>query len=172
MKIAKITLSEYKPFRQTKKQNNFQQYNTSVSNPQYTGYQDFSINFRGRTPENFYEQEFNVKFMPDTMKKFLNANYDERKHIPPEQIMSESFKYLAAVDNFSDVKSTYPEEPLFANLHEASLKGRSGILSDIKIAKEISDTPLLNNGDDHLGMYLLRKIYLEGKTIKEINKDF
>ena len=110
--------------------------------------------------------------MPDTMKKFLNANYDERKHIPPEQIMSESFKYLAAVDNFSDVKSTYPEEPLFANLHEASLKGRSGILSDIKIAKEISDTPLLNNGDDHLGMYLLRKIYLEGKTIKEINKDF
>ncbi len=172
MKIAKITLSEYKPFRQTKKQNNFQQYNTSISNPQYTGYQDFSINFRGRTPENFYEQEFNVKFMPDTMKKFLNANYDERKHIPPEQIMSESFKYLAAVDNFSDVKSTYPEEPLFANLHEASLKGRSGILSDIKIAKEISDTPLLNNGDDHLGMYLLRKIYLEGKTIKEINKDF
>ena len=172
MKIAKITPAEYKPFIQNKKQNNQTERETVVSDTIQSGYRDFNINFRGRTPENFYEQEFNVKFMPDTMKKFLKANYEERKHIPPEQVMSESFKYLAVTDNFSDVKSTYPEEPLFSNLHEASLKGRSGILSDIKIAKEMSATPLFNDGNDHLGIYLLRKIYLEGKTIKEINKDF
>lgn len=172
MKITKITLSEYKPFIQNKKQNNQTERETAVSNTIQSGYRDFNINFRGRTPENFYEQEFNVKFMPDTMKKFLNANYEERKHIPPEQVMSESFKYLAVTDNFSDVKYVYPEETLFSNLHEASLKGRSGILSDIKLAKEMSDTPLLNDGNDHLGIYLLKKIYLEGKTIREINKDF
>ncbi len=172
MQITKITLTENKPFIQNKTQKNIFQYNTPALNPIMSGYRDFNINFRGRTPENFYEQEFNIKYMPDTMKKFLNADYDERKHIPPEQIMSESFKYLAVIDNFADVKSTYPDEPLFANLHEASLKGRSGILSDIKLAKEMSDTPLFNDGEDNFGIYLLRKIYLEGKTIKEINKDF
>lgn len=172
MKITKITLTENKPFIQNKNQKNISQHNTPASNPIMSGYRDFNINFRGRTPENFYEQEFNIKYMPDTMKKFLNADYDERKHIPPEQIMSESFKFLAVTDNFEDVKSTYPDEPLFANLHDASLKGRSGILSDIKLAKEMSDTPLFNDGGDNFGIYLLRKIYLEGKTIKEINKDF
>lgn len=172
MRIAKITLSEYKPFIQNKNQNNKTEQKTIVSNTIQSGYRDFNINFRGRTPENFYEQEFNVKFMPDTMKKFLEANYEERKHIPPEQVMNESFKYLAVTDNFADVKSTYPDEALFSNLHEASLKGRSGILSDIKLAKEMSDKPLLNDDNDHLGIYLLRKIYLEGKTIKEINRDF
>ncbi len=170
MKISKITLAEYKP--QIKKQNTKNTQNSTISNPINTGYRDFNINFRGRTPENFYEQDFNIKFMPDTMKKFLNADYEVRKHIPPEQVMSESFKYLAITDNFADVKSTYPDEPLFNNLHEASLKGRTGILSDIKLAKEMSDTPLFNDGCNDLGIYLLRKIYLEGKTIKEINKDF
>lgn len=172
MKITKITLIENKPFIQNKNQTNTSQHSMLVSNSIMCGYKDFNINFRGRTPENFYEQEFNIKYMPDTMKKFLNADYDERKHIPPEQIMSESFKFLAVTDNLADVKSTYPDEPLFANLHEASLKGRSGILSDIKLAKEMSDTPLFNDGEDNFGIYLLRKIYLEGKTIKEINKDF
>lgn len=174
MKIAKITLNEYKPFIKNKNTNNTtrQQENTVATIPVLNAYRDYSINFRGRTPENFYEQEFNIKYMPLTMKEFLNSEYEERKHIPPEQLMSESFKYLAITDNFADVKSTYPNETLFDNLHEASLKGRSGVLSDIKLAKEMSDTPLINDGTDDLGIYLLRKIYLEGKTIKEINKDF
>ena len=171
MKILKITLAENTPIIQNRTKNKKQ--NTYyISNSVNYGYQDFNINFRGRTPENFYEQEFNIKFMPETMKKYLNANYEERKHIPPEQIMNESFKYLKITDNFADVKSTYPDEILFKNLHEANLKGRSGILSDIKLAKEMSDTPLFNDGENDFGIYLLRKIYLEGKTIKEINKDF
>lgn len=171
MKITKITLTEYKPFIQNKSRNDTPE-KTHISNPVTESYRDFNINFKGRTPENFYEQEFNIKYMPDTMKKFLNADYEERKHVPPEQIMSESFKFLTIADSLEDVKSIYPEEPLFANLHEADLKGRSGILSDIKLAGEMSDTPLLNDGSDNFGIYLLRKIYLEGKTIKEINKDF
>ena len=110
--------------------------------------------------------------MPETMKSYLNEDYETRKYLPPEQVMNQSFKYLNVIDNFSDVKSTYPDETLFENLHEANLKGRTGILSDIKIAKEMSDTPLLKDGSDDFGMYLLKKIFLEGKTIKEINKDF
>lgn len=172
MKVLKITQIDYRPYINSKKQNdNIQQ--ETITNPVIqNGYKDFNINFRGRTPENFYAQEFNVKNMPDTMKTYLNEDYETRKHLPPEQVMNQSFKYLDVIDNFSDVKSTYPDETLFENLHEANLKGRTGVLSDIKIAKEMSDTPLLKDGSDDFGMYLLKKIFLEGKTIKEINKDF
>lgn len=172
MKVLKITQIDYRPYINSKKQNdNIQQ--ETITNPVIqNGYKDFNINFRGRTPENFYAQEFNVKNMPETMKSYLSEDYETRKYLPPEQVMNQSFKYLNVIDNFSDVKSTYPDETLFENLHEANLKGRTGILSDIKIAKEMSDTPLLKDGSDNFGMYLLKKIFLEGKTIKEINKDF
>lgn len=172
MKVLKITQIDYRPYINSKKQNdNIQQ--ETITNPVIqNGYKDFNINFRGRTPENFYAQEFNVKNMPETMKTYLNEDYETRKYLPPEQVMNQSFKYLNVIDNFSDVKSTYPNETLFENLHEANLKGRTGVLSDIKIAKEMSDTPLLKDGSDDFGMYLLKKIFLEGKTIKEINKDF
>ncbi len=172
MKVLKITQIDYRPYINSKKQNdNIQQ--ETITNPVIqNGYKDFNINFRGRTPENFYAQEFNVKNMPETMKTYLNEDYETRKHLPPEQVMNQSFKYLDVIDNFSDVKSTYPNETLFENLHEANLKGRTGVLSDIKIAKEMSDTPLLKDGSDNFGMYLLKKVFLEGKTIREINKDF
>lgn len=167
MKITKIQLAENKYYYQNKKNNKT---NTTQTIPmQMNAYQDFNINFRGRTPENFYEQEFNVRHMPERMKKYLQENYEVRKHIPPEQIMNESFKYLEVTENFDEVKDIYPE---FSNLHDANLKGRTGILADIKLSRELSDTPLFKDGSDNLGIYLLRKIYLEGKTIKEINKDF
>lgn len=167
MKITKIQLAENKYYYQNKKNNKT---NTTQTIPmQMNAYQDFNINFRGRTPENFYEQEFNVRHMPERMKKYLQENYEVRKHIPPEQIMNESFKYLEVTENFDEVKDIYPE---FNNLHDANLKGRTGILADIKLSRELSDTPLFKDGSDNLGIYLLRKIYLEGKTIKEINKDF
>ena len=163
MKITKIQLAENKYYYQNKKNNKT---NTTQTIPmQMNAYQDFNINFRGRTPENFYEQEFNVRHMPERMKKYLQENYEVRKHIPPEQIMNESFKYLEVTENFDEVKDIYPE---FSNLHDANLKGRTGILADIKLSRELSDTPLFKDGSDNLGIYLLRKIYLEGKTIKEI----
>ncbi len=171
MKITKIQFYENKTFIQNR-QNNTKNTETSVSNPISYAYQDFGISFKGRTPEDFYEQEFNVRFMPETMNRYLNENYEIRRHMPPEQIMSESFKYLSVADTIEDVKDIYKEEPLFENLHEASLKGRSGVLSDVKLAREMSETPLFTDGSDHLGVYLLKKIFLEGKTIKEINKDF
>ena len=167
MKITKIQLAENKYYYQNKKNNKT---NTTQTIPmQMNAYQDFNINFRGRTPENFYEQEFNVRHMPERMKKYLQENYEGRQPIPPAQIMNESFKYLEVTENFDEVKDIYPE---FSNLHDANLKGRTGILADIKLSRELSDTPLFKDGSDNLGIYLLRKIYLEGKTIKEINKDF
>lgn len=175
MRIAKINsvISNYEMIRNLKTQNDenkniSQGYTTSIMN----SYQDFNVNFRGRTPENFYAQEYNVKYMPNEMKKYLAVDYENRKHIPPEQVMGEVFKFIPMAENVEDVKELYPDEELFANLHEASLKGRTGILSDIKLAREIEKAPLFNDNSDDLGVYLLKKIYMEGKTIREINKDF
>ena len=135
-------------------------------------YQDFNISFSGRTPENFYAQDFNRNNMPSSMKEYLDYDYETRQHIPPEQMMGEVFKYLNVADNFEEVKSVYPNEELFQNLHENKSKNISSILYEIKTAKEMSDEPLFKDGSDNFGMYLLKKIYTEGKTVKEINKDF
>lgn len=135
-------------------------------------YQDYNINFTGRTPENFYAQDFNRENMPDSMKEYLNYDYEQRRHIPPEQMMGEVFKYIKVADNFDDVKSIYPNEQLFKSLHKNRQNNRSSILWETKVAKQLSDKPLFKDGSDDFGMYLLRKIYLEGKTVKEINKDF
>ncbi len=135
-------------------------------------YQDYNINFTGRTPENFYAQDFNRENMPDSMKEYLNYDYEQRRHIPPEQMMGEVFKYIKVADNFDDVKSIYPNEQLFKSLHKNRQNNRSSILWETKVAKQLSDKPLFKDGSDDFGMYLLKKIYLEGKTVKEINKDF
>ena len=151
--------------------------NQNATNPQisYTNvhaYQDFGISFTGRTPENFYEQDFNRNNMPQSMKEYLDYDYETRQHIPPEQMMKEVFKYIDLADNFEDVKNVYPNEDLFKNLHENKSRNISSILYEIKTAKEMSNEPLFKDGNDNFGMYLLKKIYTEGKTIKEINKDF
>lgn len=135
-------------------------------------YRDYNITFCARTPEDFYAQEFNRNNMPSTMKDYLFLDYENRQHIPPEQMMREVFKYLEIADNFTDVKSIYPNEELFANLHENHTNSRTDTVFEIEMAKELSDVPLFKDGSDNFGIYLLRKIYQDGKTLREINKDF
>ena len=106
-------------------------------------YQDFNISFSGRTPENFYAQDFNRNNMPSSMKEYLDYDYETRQHIPPEQMMGEVFKYLKMAKNFSDVKSIYPNEELFQNLHSNKTKGKTSLLAEIKVAKEMDDGILL-----------------------------
>lgn len=135
-------------------------------------YQDYGVSFTGRTPEDFYAQDFNRNNMPKTMKDYLDFDYEQNQHIPPEQMMREVFKYIEMAEDFDQVKNLYPNEDLFRNLHENNIQSRKGILSEIKVARDLSDAPLLKDGNDDFGMYLLKKIYLEGKTLKEISKDF
>jgi len=177
MNIQNISFYTHKPQKYSLNQEKLQT-NPAASGVDFRGanklfaYQDFNITFTGRTPENFYEQEFNRKNMPESMKAYLDYDYKERRHIPPEQMMREVFKYIELADTLDDVKQIYPDEKLFKSLHENHQKNRTTILGEIKLAKEISDVPLLKDGGDNLGIYMLKKIYLEGKTVKEINKDF
>ena len=178
MKIQNIQIYSPNKNIQTKRNNtpNIEYANSPIQKQQSDlksfAYQDFNINFTGRTPENFYEQEFNKQNMPESMKEYLDFDYETRKHIPPEQMMNEVFKYIELADKLEDVKEIYPNEKLFKSLHENHQQNRTTILGEIKMAKEMSNEPLLKDGSDDLGLYILKKIYLNGKTVKEINKDF
>lgn len=144
-------------------------------------YKDFNINFTGadgsgrlfRTPANFYSTPFNRKGMPDTMKAYLNADYEDRQNMPPIQMWKTVFDDINMADNLEDVKILFPEEPLFANLKSKPNKARTSIISQIQTLQEdFAETPLFKDGKSDLGLYLLKKIYLEGKQLGEINKDF
>ena len=138
-------------------------------------YRDFNINFSARlfrTPSNFYAQPFNRNGMPDTMKNYLFEDYEDRKNMPPAQMLKLVFSDINEAKTLEHVKRLYPEEPLFAKLIDVpNKKFKSGVLAEIELMKEESG-PLFKDGSDHLGMYLLRKVYQEGKTLKEINTDF
>ena len=140
-------------------------------------YRDYSITFTGRlnrTPENFYAQEFNLNNMPDTVKTYLFENFDERQHMPPAQLQREAYQYLTLADNIDEVKELYNDEQLFKDLKSLDdTKPSKGILLLLKWDKQTSNTPIFkDDANKDLTVYLLKKVYLEGKTFDEINKDF
>lgn len=138
-------------------------------------YQDYGINFSARlfrSPANFFEQDFNRKGMPETMKNYLFDDYEDRQNMPPAQMMRLVFDDINETKSLEQVKRLYPNEPLFNNLRDLpNRNARAGVIAEIDLMKQV-DKSLFKNGQDNLGLYLLKKIYLEGKTLKEINKDF
>lgn len=139
-------------------------------------YQDFNITFGARlfrTPANFFEQDFNRNNMPETMKNYLFDDYQDRQNIPPNQMLKIVFDDLNEAKSLEQVKRIYSEESLFANLKDVpNRKIRSGVIAEIDLMKEEGIQLFKDDKEKNLGMYLLKKIYLEGKTLKEINKDF
>ncbi len=134
-----------------------------------------NMNFGKRSPQDFYEQDFNKRNMPVTMKHYLYADFANRSKIAPVQIVQEAFDDLTAASTVDDIKELFPNEPKFAKLRPANYAGAtSGILKKIKDIKALQDVPepLFKDGSDDLTTYLVKKIYLEGKTVKEIDKDF
>lgn len=163
-----------------KKQYNNSKYSTGVfqkSGLPFISYQDFNISFGerlNRTPEDFYAQKFNLDNMPDTVRKYLFEDFEERHHMPPAQLQREAFEYLKLADTVQDVKDMYPDEPLFAHLKELDdTKPSQGILLLLKWDAQTSQTPIFKDKQNSdLTVYLLKKVYLEGKTQEELNKDF
>lgn len=176
MKVQKIDfLSRNIAAAKNEKDNNSKTPERTVSNYSPFAYRDFNINFTARlfrTPENFYAQPFNQKGMPETMKQYLAEDYEDRKKMPPAQMLKVVFEDINEAKSLEQVKELYPDEPLFANLTtNPSRRSRTGVLAEIDLMKQ-EDKSLFKNGQDNLGMYLLKKVYQEGKTLKEINTDF
>lgn len=178
MKITAVTPFNTKKYVQNNKHNNTIS-NISLPAQYQTGfaYRDYNISFGerlNRTPENFYAQKFNIENMPDTLKKYLQEDFEERHHMPPAQLQREAFQYLRIADTVEDVKAIYPDEPLFKDLRRISdTRPTTGTLLLLKWDAQMSQTPLFKDKENKdLTLYLLKKVYLEGKTLEEINKDF
>lgn len=185
MKISLYTPIHKLPSYNGNSQQNQQQ--TSKEEYKYLSYDLFSknyfnyafnpINFKARlnrTPENFYAQKFNQENMPDTVKNYLNEDFETRQHMPPAQLQREAFQYIKIADTVDEVKEMYPDEPLFKDLKPfEKTRATSGILLLLRWDKQTQNTPVFKNKDEKdLTLYLLKKVYLEGKTLDEINKDF
>lgn len=177
MKVEKITPLFYTQ-KNTKKSDN----KNLLSKNNYTNYsynplayRDYNVNFTARlfrTPENFYEQPFNRNNMPDTMKTYLFNDYEDRKNMPPNQMMKLVYGDIEETKSLEQVKRIFPDEALFVNLTDTpNKKARTGVIAEIELMRQ-ENKSLFKNGKDNLGHYLLKKVYLEGKTLKEINSDF
>ena len=178
MKIAAINSIKYANNQQYNKNTAAkipQGFQRGVYNPVYYKDYNIQISFGKRTPEDFYSQDFNRDNMPETMKKYLYAKFDERSKIAPVQIMQEAFDGLEAAATVDDIKELFPNEPKFQKLRPANYNNAtSGVLKKIKEIKAMQEVPepLFKDGTDDLTTYLVKKIYLEGKTAKEIDNDF
>ena len=105
-------------------------------------YKDYNISFGARlfrSPENFYEQDFNKEGMPKTLHRYIYNpdNYGFRKTIPPAQAMKEVFGKISDMQSLEEVKAAFPDEPLFADLHsQSSRKARTGVLGELALVRE------------------------------------
>ena len=177
MQIQKISSAHLRGFVSTPKDSPKKEAAHTYKSAEFQfAYRDYNINFGGRlfrTPANFYAQPFNQKGMPATMKDYLYADYEDRQNMPPNQMLKLVFDDLNQAKSLEQAKRIFPDEPLFENLTDSpNRKVRRGLASEIEILhSEVEDTPLFKDGNSNFGLYLLKKIYLDGKSLKEINKD-
>ena len=136
-------------------------------------YPNDSLNFEG-TPRvdkgmvRFYE--FNLERLPLTVKNFLESFTDKFKFTPLEA-QREAFSALKQAKNIEDVKAAFPQEKLFMNLKSLKdTKASIGLLAIYREFKDLYEEGILKNGQD-LTVYLLAKIFLDAKTLDEINED-
>ena len=175
MKIQKISilpnnnLITEKQYQNNKIKNEVQTINyTSV--PYYN-----DIAFQARVDKHlprFFEA--NKERMPKTVKKFIEGLKDKAS-MTPLQAQAEAFIALAGATTIAAIQSAFPDEDLFTTLQEANKsKATRGILGVYRQDKELLDMEnrdILADKED-LTVWLVKKIFLEGKTLDEINTDF
>lgn len=182
MKInnASFKASLYKNQNQQKKSNvldcnNIQNFsstdNLSVLSSKYN---DYLLSFGARVDkglERFYE--VNKDRIPLTVKQYIESLPD-KSAVTPIEAQREAFELLEYADSIDEIKEAFPEESLFSNLiNPQDSKAKRGILYAFKDNAELlklSNQGILKN-NENFTVYLVKKIFLEAKTIDEINKD-
>lgn len=180
MNIYPITPFNLNNQKQTKNNTNFAQQKT-VSKPIETSYtimpdyNKYLISFGAarvdKGLERFYE--VNQDRMPETVKNYIETLEDKSKTTPIEA-QQKAFEYLDMAQSIDDIKEVYPDEPLFKDLRNPqNSKAPTGIIHSIKENEELLS--LSNQGvlkdKSNLTVYLVKKIFLENKTLEEINQD-
>lgn len=137
-------------------------------------FNDYLINFTAQVDkglDRFYEA--NKDRMPVTVQNFV-ANIEDKSKLTPLEAQQKAFSELYYADTIDEIKIMYPDEPLFAYLRNPEdNKATRGILNKIREDQDLFKEFDINvlKGKENLTVYLVQKIFLEGKTLDEINKD-
>ena len=143
------------------------EFSNKALNSRYNDYMLFFTSRVDKSLERFYN--VNKDRMPLTVKEYIE-NLNSKDDITPMEAQREAFKYLELADTVENVKDTYPNEPMFKNLkNPEDTKATKGILYTMRSYKPIYNSFLKNN--ENFTVYLVKKIFLENKTIEEINED-
>ena len=121
--------------------------------------------------ERFYET--NREKMPDTVRNYIES-LDNKSAVTPMEAQKNAYKLLDIAQTPDDIKSAYPEEKLFQDLiNPLESRATRGILNSVRENDELlklSGQDVLKD-KENLTVYLVKKIFLENKTIEEINQD-
>ncbi len=160
MKINSINV-----FNNVQKTQNYK-FNTYTINQNNTNFLGTPRVDKGMT--RFYE--FNLSRFPQTVIDFLNSVADKFKFTPLEAQKS-AFFALNQAKNIKEVQNLFPNENLFKDLKNIQdTKAAIGLLAIYREFKDLYENGILKNEED-LSVYLLKKIFLDAKTLDEINAD-
>lgn len=134
-------------------------------------YNDYFLTFGARVDkglDRFYEA--NKERTPQTVQNYIESLKDRTKYSPLEA-QQNSFEILQLADTADDIKEVYPEFKTLINPEESN--ARRGIIKAINDYSEIlaEDGKGVLKNKENFTIYLVKKIFLENKTIEEINKD-
>lgn len=133
-----------------------------------------SIPFEARVDKGltrFYET--NAARMPKTVKSYIETISDKALQTPINA-QKNAFAGLIGLTSVAAVQQAFPEEELFSELKEAdeskATRGLLGIYRENKELLNVCEQGILNN-NENFTIWLLKKIFLESKTLDEINQD-
>ncbi len=150
-------------------------YNYNLNNPQKEGAPNpINIPFEARVDKGltrFYET--NADRMPKTVKTYIE-NLADKTSQTPLFAQKSAFAGLMGATSIAAVQTAFPEEELFTELKESdetkATRGILGIYRENKELLKVCEQGILNN-NENFTVWLLKKIFLESKTLDEINQD-
>jgi len=158
-------------------QKTISQQNNYSTNPMFmlsSKFNDHLLSFEARVDkglERFYEA--NKDRMPIPVSRYINS-LEDKSSLTPLEAQRRVFMALENAETIEDVQRAFPDEELFEDLKEPfDTKATRGILRLIKEDQELlelSDSGILKD-KSNFTIYLLKKVFLEAKTIDEINND-
>jgi hypothetical protein len=111
--------------------------------------------------------------MPRTVKTYIDGLKDKTS-TTPLKAQASAFMGLVGVTGIAGIKSAYPDEELFSDLKDPkeskATRGILGAYRENKDLLEVCDEDILSS-KENFTVWLVKKIYLEGKTLDEINED-
>lgn len=139
-----------------------------------TQFNDYLLSFKARVDkglERFYET--NESRMPSTVRRYVES-LDDKSNLTPLAAQQRAFIKLEDAKTVEDIRNSFPDEELFFDLkNPEESKATRGLLNSARENRELFelyDIGILKD-KQNLTVYLVKKIFLEGKTIDEINTD-